>query len=232
MRKIHLLFAALTATLGAAPATAQTLFKCTDDKGHTTLSDRACALAPRPAAPAAPRPAAPAPAVAAKAASAAAAAATAPPAPAVASGKTENITKLTAPIVESVLRRGLELAEKSDHRAQCALAAPDLVFKLTDHSSSPPTVYSGGRREICDLQLQSAQAMQASGLRSSIRLGKTDIRINADGTQATAKVETASVISMQGQHLMTMQCTREEVFGLYSGSVLYQRVNATCRPVG
>lgn len=229
MRTIHLLFAALTATLGAAPATAQNLFKCTDDKGHTTFSDRACALAPRPAAPAAPRPAPPAPAVAAKAASAAA---PTPAAPTVASGKPENIAKLTAPIVEGVLRRALDLAEKSDHRGQCALAAPDLVFKLTDHSSSPAAVYSGGRREICDLQLQSAQAMQASGLRSSIRLGKTDIRINADGTQATVKSETASAISMQGQHLLTMQCTREEVFGLYSGSVLYQRVNATCRPVG
>ena len=229
MRKIHLLFAALTATLGAAPAAAQTLFKCTDDKGHTTFSDRACALAPRPAAPAAQRPAAPAPAVAVKAASAAA---TVPPAPTVAQGKAENITKLTAPVVEGVLRRALELAEKSDHRGQCALAAPDLVFKLTDHSSSPASVFSGGRREICDLQLQSAQAMQAAGLRASIRLGKTDIRLNADGTQATAKSETASTISMQGQHLMTMQCTREEVFGLYSGSVLYQRVNATCKPVG
>ena len=229
MRKIHLLFAALTATLGAAPAAAQTLFKCTDDKGHTTFSDRACALAPRPAAPTAQRPAAPAPAVAVKAASAAA---TVPPAPTVAQGKAENITKLTAPVVEGVLRRALELAEKSDHRGQCALAAPDLVFKLTDHSSSPASVFSGGRREICDLQLQSAQAMQAAGLRASIRLGKTDIRINADGTQATAKSETASTISMQGQHLMTMQCTREEVFGLYSGSVLYQRVNATCKPVG
>ncbi len=229
MRTTHLLFAALTVTLGASPAAAQNLFKCTDDKGHTTFSDRACALAPRPAAPTAPRPAPPAPAIAAKAASATA---TAPTAPTAASGKPENITKLTAPIVEGVLRRALELAEKSDHRGQCALAAPDLVFKLTDHSSNPAAVYFGGRREICDLQLQSAQAMQASGLRSSIRLGKTDIRINADGTQATVKSETASAISMQGQHLMTMQCTREEVFGLYSGSVLYQRANATCRPVG
>lgn len=231
MRTINLLFAALTVTLGATPAAAQNLFKCTDDKGHTTFSDRACALAPRPAPPVAQRPAAPPPAPAA-AVKAASAVPSAPPPPAVANAKPENITKLTAPIVEGVLRRALELTERSDHRGQCALAAPDLVFKLMDHSSSPATVRSGGRREICDLQLQSAQAMQASGLRSSIRLGKPDIRINADGTQATAKSETAAAISMDGQHLLTMQCTREEVFGLYSGSVLYQRVNATCRPVG
>jgi len=229
MRSHHFLLATLAATLGAAPAAAQSLFKCTDDKGHTTYSDRACMQAPRPAAPVAQRPATPPPSSAAKAASAAPAV---PPPATAATGKAENITRLTTPVVEGVLRRALELAERSDYRAQCALAAPDLAFKLTDHSSSPASVYSGGRREICDLQLQSAQAMQAGGLRASIRLGKTDIRINADGTQATAKSETASTISMQGQHLMTLQCTREEVFGLYSGSVLYQRVNATCRPVG
>ncbi|UCU99502.1 DUF4124 domain-containing protein [Acidovorax radicis] len=227
MRTTHLLLATLTAALGAHSTIAQTLFKCTDDKGHTTYSDRACLQAPRPKAPMAQRPVASAPSAAAKAAPAVT------PPTAVAGGKVEgNVTKLTVAIVEGVLRRALDLGDRSDHRAQCALAAPDLTFKLTDHSSNPASVFSGGRREICDLQLQSAQAMQASGLSASTRLGKTDIRINADGTQAVAKSETSTAVSLQGQQMMTLHCTREEVFGIYSGSVLYQRANATCRPVG
>ncbi|RYF66855.1 MAG: hypothetical protein EOO29_38020 [Comamonadaceae bacterium] len=142
------------------------------------------------------------------------------------------IAELTPPVVEGVLRRAVELADRSDYRAQCALAAPDLSFKITDHSSSPASVYSGGRAEICALQQQSSQAMQASGLRSSSRLSKLDIRVTADGTQATAKSESAADISMDGQHALTMQCAREEVLALYNGSVLYKRVNAVCRPVG
>ena len=232
MRTTHLLLATLTAALGTHATIAQTLFKCTDDKGHTTYSDRACQQAPRPKPPAAPRAAASTPAPAAPPAVAKAAPAVVPPT-AAASGKADaNVTKLTVAIVEGVLRRALELGDRSDHRAQCALAAPDLTFKLTDHSSNPAGVFSGGRREICDLQLQSAQAMQASGLSASTRLGKTDIRVNADGTQAIAKSETSTAISLQGQQMMTMHCTREEVFGIYSSKVLYQRANATCRPVG
>ncbi|BEP94658.1 hypothetical protein KW843_18615 [Acidovorax sp. sif1233] len=227
MRNPPLLLAALAAMLAASTASGQNLFKCTDDKGHTTFSDRACAQAPRPAAPPSPRPS---PATAPVAKVKASAPSAPPAAPAASSPKAENITRLTPAVVEGVLRRAVELGDRSDYRAQCALAAPDLSFKLTDHSSSPASVYSGGRAEICALQQQSAQAMQASGLRSASRLGKLDIRVNADGTQATARSESAAAISAQGQHVLTMQCTREEVLGLYSGSVLYQRVTAVCRP--
>jgi hypothetical protein len=228
MRNAPLLLAALAAALSTPLAMGQNLFKCVDDKGHATYSDRACAQAPRPAAPPpSPRPA-PAPAGAAKASAPAAVPVAAPsvvaPAPA--------LTKLTPAVVEGVLQRAVELGDRSDFRAQCALAAPDLNFKITDHCSSPASVYSGGRAEICSLQQQSAQAMQASGLRSSSHLSKLDIRVSADGTQATAKSESAAAISMQGQHVLTMQCTREEVLALYNGSALYKRVNAVCRPVG
>lgn len=227
MREAPLVLAALAAALSTSSALGQNLFKCTDGTGHTTFSDRPCApAAPRPTPPAPPRQAPTAAPAAAKASTAPAAnAATGP-----GGAKAENVTKLTPAVVETVLRRALELADRSDYRAQCALAAPDLSFKLTDHSSSPASVYSGGRSEICALQQQSAQAMQASGLRSASRMDKLDIRVSADGTQATAKSESAAAISVQGQQVLTMQCSREEVLGLYSGTVLYKRVTAVCRP--
>ena len=74
--------------------------------------------------------------------------------------------------------------------------------------------------------------MQAGDLRSSSRLGKLDIKVHSDGTQATAKSESFADISVQGQRVLTVQCAREEVLGLYSGSVLYKRVSAVCRPAG
>jgi hypothetical protein len=145
---------------------------------------------------------------------------------------TENITKLTPAVVEGVLRRALELAERSDYRAQCALAAPDLNFKVTDHSNSPATVRSGGRSEICATQQESAQALRAAGASVAPRMGKLDIRVNADGTQATAKFESFTEISVQGEHVLTARCSHEEVLGLYNGSVLYKRLNKACWPVG
>lgn len=224
MRNAPLLLATLAAALSAPAALGQNLFKCVDDKGHATYSDRACAVAPRPAPPPSPRPAAVAASSAIKASTPVTAPSVAAPAPA--------LTKLTPSVVEGVLHRAVELADRSDYRAQCALAAPDLSFKITDHSSSPASVYAGGRAEICALQQQSAQAMQASGLRSSSRLGKLDIRVSADGAQATAKSESWADISTQGQHVLTVQCTREEVLALYNGSALYKRVNAVCKPAG
>lgn len=213
----------MAAAFSAPSAMGQNLFKCTDDKGHTTFSDRACALAPRPA---------PRPAPVAAAAPPAASKAALPLATAPGSRPAEKINQLTPAVVERVLRRAVELADRSDYRAQCALAAPDLSFKITDQSSSPASVYSGGRTEICSLQQQSAQAMQAGDLRSSSRLGKLDIKVHSDGTQATAKSESFADISVQGQRVLTVQCAREEVLGLYSGSVLYKRVSAVCRPAG
>lgn len=223
MRNALLLLATLTAALCAPAAMGQNLFKCVDDKGHATYSDRACAQAPRPAPPATRPTATMAPVAKASAPSAAAATAS--------TAKPEPITKLTAAAVEGVLQRAVDMGDRKDYRGQCALAAPDLNFKLTDHSSNPPSVYSGGRGDICALQQQSAQAMQAGGLRSSTRMNKLDIRVSADGTQATAKYESAAAISVEGQHALTMQCSREEVLGLYSGVVQYKRVSAVCRPV-
>ena len=213
----------MAAAFSVPSVSGQSLFKCTDDKGHTTFSDRACALAPRPA---------PRPAPVAVAAPPGASKAALPVAAASGSRPAEKISQLTPAVVEGVLRRAVELADRSDYRAQCALAAPDLSFKITDQSSSPASVYSGGRTEICSLQQQSAQAMQAGDLRSSSRLGKLDIKVHSDGTQATARSESFADISVKGQRVLTVQCARDEVLGLYSGNVLYKRVSAVCRPAG
>jgi hypothetical protein len=224
MRNAPLLLAALAAALSTPLAMGQNLFKCVDDKGHATYSDRACALAPRPTPPPpSPRPA-PVPAAAAKASAPAAVPGIAASAP--------TVTKLTPSVVEDVLRRAMVLAERSDYRAQCALAAPDLSFQVTDHSKSPATVHSGGRSEICATQRESAQGLQAAGASIAPRMGKLDIRVNADGTQATAKFESFTNISVQGEHVLIARCSHEEVLGLYSGNVLYKRLTRACWPVG
>ena len=132
--------------------------------------------------------------------------------------------------VERVVRQAADMAERSDYRGQCALAGPELTFKITDHSTAPATVHSGGRREICAAQRESAQAVDAMQLRASVRLGKLAISLNPDSTKATVKYESATTLTLQGEVVMVVKCTREEVLGVYDGEILYAQAQAVCRP--
>ena len=99
-----------------------------------------------------------------------------------------------------------------------------------NHSTAPATVHSGGRREICAAQRESAQAVDAMQLRASVRLGKLAISLNPDSTKATVKYESATTLTLQGEVVMVVKCTREEVLGVYDGEILYAQAQAVCRP--
>ena len=201
MRHYFASYAALMLALVAPHAAAQ-LYKCTDEKGATAYSDMPCVRAPKPG-------------ESARAAQM--------PANQVSGGK------LSENAVAKVLRHAAELAVHSDHRGQCALAAPDLSFKITDHSSAPPTVLVGGRAEICALQRDSALAMQANNFQAASKLGKINITLSPDGTKASAKFETVTTVTLQGRTVMIQRCVQDQVLGVYGDAILYSGVNASCR---
>ena len=205
---------AILALAAFVPQAWANMYKCTDAQGHSTYSDRACALGPKPAPP--PPPAAVATPAAKK--------------PAAVAVKPFADGKLTVAAVESVVRQAADMAERSDYRGQCALAGPEVTFKVTDHSTTPATVLSGGRREICAAQRDSAQAVDAMGLKATVRTGKLAVALNPDSTKATVKYESATTLTHQGQVVMQLKCVREEVLGVYDGEILYAQALATCRP--
>jgi hypothetical protein len=177
--------------------------KCRDANGRVTYSDTSCPSSPAPAAAAKPN----------------------QPLPNKVSGG-----KLTEAAVERVLRHAARLAMVSDYQGQCALAARDLTFELTDQSGARPKVASGGRTEICAGQRESARAIEENQLTPSVRLGKINISLNADASKATARYESVMTLSQQGNAMLVMHCAREEVLGLYAGEILYSRVTAICKP--
>jgi hypothetical protein len=181
------------------------LNKCTDANGRVTYSDTACASGPAPAAAAKPNQ---------------------PPPNKVAGAK------LTEAAVDKVLRHAADLAIRSDYQRQCALAAADLKFTITDHSTAPAKILTGGRREICAAQLESARVIEANRLVPSIRLGKISISVDAGGGKATARYDSVTTLTQQGQAVLVLQCAREEVLGLYGDQILYSQVTATCKPAG
>jgi hypothetical protein len=186
-----------------SPHAAAQLYKCVGAYGKASYSDMPCPSSARPTEPR-----------------------NAPPPLAVkATGG-----KLTSEAVAKVIDQAAVLAVRADYRAQCALAAPGISFTVTDHSSSPPLVLSGGRSEICALQRESAHALAANGLHPSIKLEKMEISLNADQTQATARYEAITTLTHQGRRVLVQRCVREEVLGLYGRSILYAKAEATCRP--
>jgi len=205
-------FLVALALVAAAPQAWAAMYKCTDAQGRSIYSDRACALGPKPVPPPAPVEAAP------------------PKKPGAAVVKPFADGKLTAAAAERVVRQAADMAERFDYRSQCALAGPELTFKITDHSTAPASVHSGGRREICAAQREAAQAVDAMQLRASVRLGKLAISLNPDSTRATVKYESATTLTHQGEVLMVLKCTRDEVLGVYDGEILYAQAQAVCRP--
>ncbi len=203
--RISLMFVAIV-TLGVVPVgEAATLYKCVDGGGKVSYSDKACQRDPRaPVAPNAGQP-----------------------------GVNKAIDgKLTEALVTKVMLHASNLGVQADHQGQCALAAKDIVFKITDDTVSPARVYSGGRAQICALQRQSATTIEDAGLKVAIKHGTHEISLNADNTKAAAKYRSTTTLSMQGQRVMTTQCDREETLGVYGDVVLYSNVVARCTTTG
>ena len=193
--------ALLAAAVLATPHALASPHKCADETGRITYSDRPCMQAPAPAV------------------------AKAQPAP----NKVSASGKLTEPVVDKLLRHALELGNRNDYEAQCALAARDLSFKVVDHSVSPALVVQGGRKEICALQREGAQGLMAANLRAVFKVDKIAISLSADGSQAAASYETVVTLSGPGRGSLSQRCKREDVLGLYTGEILYRRVSAVCQ---
>jgi Domain of unknown function (DUF4124) len=219
-KSTHLL--GLIIALGVLPSTAALaqINKCKEDNGKIVYSDAPCRPPPPPKVVFAPSPP-----PAAKVASPAPVAA--PPAPVLNAAKGGKLNEVS---VAALLQHASDLSVQSDYRAQCALAAPDIKFIITDQSTRPATVLNGGRKEICDAQRESALAIQAAQVQPVVVLGKQTINVNSAGTQAVASYESTTTLSMQGQVVMRMRCARKETLSVYQEQILYSDVSATCKP--
>lgn len=194
-------FLTLCAAAFAAPHAMAQLNKCLDDKGRITYSDQLCASAPKPSE--TPR-----------------------------AAQISRVTggKLTETGVAALIRHAADMANASDYRGQCALAAPDLAFSITEQASgSPPSVVKGARADLCALQRTSAQAIETNKLKPVVKLGKVAITLNAAGTQATAVYESATTLSSKGQVVLQQRCARQDTLGVYGDRILYSNLTATCK---
>ncbi len=211
----------LILALGVLPSTAALaqIYKCKEDNGKIVYSDSPC----RPPPPSKVV-ATPSPEPAAKSAPALQSAA-----PSAAVLNAAKGGKLNEAAVAALIQHASDLSMQSNYRAQCALAAPDINFIITDESTRPATVLKGGRKEICDGQRDSALAIQAAQLQPVVVLGKQSINVNSAGTRAVASYESTTTLSMQGQAIMRLRCARKETLSVYQEQILYSDVLATCK---
>lgn len=201
-----LLAAAMLVGTSLSSAQAGNLFKCTDARGQVVYSDRACTSeAPKP----------PAAATSSKGA-----------------GSFSNDAvkgKVTEAAIAAILRQAIDLGTRGDYKGQCALAAPDISFSITDTSTQPPATLSGKRKDLCELQRTSAHALEFNSLRPSVQQSGVQIKISADGTQATAKHTHTTTLKQQGEVVMVQTCQQEDAFGIYNGKILYNSVRSVCK---
>ncbi len=151
---------------------------------------------------------------------------------AVALATVDSIKALTPADVEKVLRRAVELGDGGDHEGQCALAAKELKFSLTDHNTNPKTVLTGGREALCDMQRQSAQVLQTTDMRSASSLDHLVVRVATGGKQASAEYDLMSTFSEGGQPVLTVHCARKDELVLQGGRIVFKRAVADCKPLG
>lgn len=196
-----LMFAVLALAVALVAEAAQ-LHKCVDGSGRVTYSDKACQHEPRPS-------------VSANAGQQRV-------------NKAIN-GKLNEALVTKVLLHASDLGVQSDYQAQCALAAKDIVFKITDETVASARVVAGRRAQICALQQDSATAIEDGGLKVAVKHGAHQISLNADSTQATAKFRSTTTFTLQGRRMMSTECEREETLAVYGDLVLYANVLATCK---
>ena len=198
-----LLAAALLLGAGWPTAWANTLYKCTDPRGQVVYSDKDCRSSEPPAA-----------------------------APTKSTAGFNNAAvkgKLSEAAINGILRHAVDLGVRGDYKAQCALAAPDITFSITDNSTQPATTISGKRRELCDAQRTSAQTLEFNSLRPSVQQTGVQIKVSADGTQATAKHTHTTTLKQHGQVVLVQTCQQEDAFGIYDGKILYNSVKSVCK---
>jgi hypothetical protein len=186
---------------------ARQLFKCKSEGGQITFSDRDCPVSKKEAA--------------------------RRPVPTVESLNMKargNVEKLTTANVQELIQKANATVATGDHKAQCALLAPDLLFTISDSSSSPPTSMSGGRAKLCNFMQQSANMLRMTAITGTSTLGKIDVKLIEDGQLATAGYTTLQTISAPGKPSFTVRCEQDDQLGLYDGNILFNRSRASCKP--
>ena len=205
MRRIHWYFGSITCAAVLAATTqvagAGQLFKCKDDKGNITFSDRGCKLSPKEAAKR-----------------------TVPTVQSLSQKAHGGVEKLTAANVEGLV---LKAAIETD-KGQCALLASDFLFRITDSTTTPPTSLFGGRSKMCNYIVQSSDMMRAAGITVTNTLGEIAVEVDQDGQLATAKYSSVQKMSAQNRPSINSRCVSEDQVGLYNGHILFKRSEASC----
>ena len=182
-------------------AEAALLQKCIDDNGRVSYSDKGCEQGPKPAV-----------------------------APSLLRPVNQAVNgKLDEALVNKVLQHAVQLTDRFDYRGQCALAAKDIIFRITDETSKPTQVYAGSRPQICAMQRDSMTLLVNGGLKAVSTMEPGQITINADSTKAVAKYRSRTTVTMRGEHVMSTQCDREETLSVYGDLVLYSYLNVKCK---
>ncbi len=204
MTSIRKLWRVVPVLFVATSASAQ-LFKCTDEHGRSTYSDKMCPEVRRSSLTEVSR----------RGSSVA---------------QSTGPIKLTPSSVEAVVRHATSLAMRGDYQAQCALAAPELRFRTTEMVSSPPKVTSGGKSELCLLQRKSAIGLQDLQANIVLKLGKLDINVQPDGNRASVKYDVTGAVRIGGETAMMLRCSRSETLGIFGGEILYVQTESVCYP--
>lgn len=181
---------------------AQQLYKCIDSSGRTTYSDKACVRAP------------------------------VAPSNTVAQIKPFNQAvngKLNEALVGRILLQYLNLSDRNDYQAMCDLTAKDVTFSFNDTTKLPAKVVTGGRNKMCTMQKESAIKIEESGITMHAKMGKSQIAMNADNTQATAKYRSTTSFSLEGEELVTRECEHEKTLRVYGELVLFSNVVSNCK---
>ncbi|MCB2017229.1 MAG: DUF4124 domain-containing protein [Hydrogenophaga sp.] len=194
---------AFTLVAATSAAHAGPLYKCKDATGKTVYSDTDCRTHIPVVAPQARRSAIVAPG--------------------------RRVDKLTETVVDQLLHHAVVLAENGDHAGQCALAAPDLSFSIVDRTVFPEQRRTGGRKEICKLQRDSAIELRQNGVSARVALHRLKIKVNPEGTQATATYQLQLHFDA-GDARFAVRCERDDRFGLHDGGVFFTRVSSDCVP--
>ena len=200
---------ALAALVTSAPtaAGAQTLYKCKDDKGRITFSDRGCQISPKEAEKR-----------------------EVPTVESLSQRSKGEVEKLTPDNVQALIQRATIAVNSGDYRTPCTMLAPELFFTVTDEATTPPVNFSGGRTKLCAHLKKSAELFQSQGLKATTTVDTIMVKIGEDGQTGKASYTATQTISPRNLPPITVRCTQEDEVGLYNGHILIKYSSATCTP--
>ncbi|MEZ5703544.1 MAG: DUF4124 domain-containing protein [Burkholderiaceae bacterium] len=202
---------ALATLIHAAPSSvgAQTLYKCKDDQGRITFSDRGCQLSRKEAAQR-----------------------EVPTIESLSQRNKGDVDRLTPDNVKALIQRANVAMNAGDYLTPCKMLAPELFFTATDESSTPPVTLSGGRTKLCAHLKKTAEMLRSQGLKTATTVDTITVKVDEDGQQGKASYTTTETISSRELPPITLRCTQEDEVGLFNGHILIKHSSATCTPEG